>query len=153
MIDSLLKILSTIAIATISSLITVHLSKKKFRTERWWEKKVEAYERVIEALHNFKKFDSGHLDADLSGIEITDERKFELMKSAKLAIDEIRRSADAGAFILSEKAIEILTSFEKESREAAENSQSWYEQADTSLEITNRYMLEFIAEAKVDLKK
>ena len=59
-----LKVLSGIAIAAISSWITVQLSKHKFRSERWWEKKVGAYERVIEAFHNSKKFDAEHMSAE-----------------------------------------------------------------------------------------
>ena len=65
-----LKVLSGIAIAAVSSWITVQLSKHKFRSERWWEKKVEAYERVIEAFHNSKKFDTEHMTAKERGSEV-----------------------------------------------------------------------------------
>ncbi len=47
-----LNILTGIVIAVISSLIATHLALKRFRTEKWWERKVDAYLKIIEALHN-----------------------------------------------------------------------------------------------------
>lgn len=52
MLGAFLKVLPGIAIAAGSSWITVQLSRHKFRSEKCWEKKVTAYERVIQAFHN-----------------------------------------------------------------------------------------------------
>ncbi len=153
MTDALLKILSAIAIAAITSWITVQLSRHKFRAERWWDKKVEAYERVIEAFHNSKKFYTENIKAELSGIEISDERKDELRNSSLIARDEILRASDIGAFILSENAVNILTSYESESEKVDDNANSWFEYLDLSWGITNKYMKEFISEAKTNLRK
>ena len=51
-----LKFLVGIAIAILSSFITVRLSLARFRSEKWWEKKVTSYEKVIEAFYFSKKF-------------------------------------------------------------------------------------------------
>ena len=56
-------ILTGIFIAGITSLITVHLSINKFRTEKWWERKADAYTQLLDALHNAKKFSDEHLRA------------------------------------------------------------------------------------------
>jgi hypothetical protein len=77
-VELVLKALSAVAIAAFSSWITVYLSRNKFRSERWWEKKVAAYERVIDAFHKSKKFDSEHLRAEQLDITLDEARKTEL---------------------------------------------------------------------------
>jgi len=146
------KVLSGIAIAAVSSWITVQLSKHKFRAERWWEKKVEAYERVIEAFHNSKKFDTEHMTAEERGREVDEARDAELRSLAKAARDEILKASDVGSFVLSEKALKILAKYEAES-DNMPRQDAWYEHLDHSWSIVNRYMKEFIEEAHRDLKK
>ena len=147
-----LKVISGIAIAAVSSWITVQLSKNKFRSERWWEKKVDAYERVIEAFHKSKKFDTEHMTAEERGSKIDEARDVELRLFAKEARDEILKASDIGSFVLSKEALKILAKYEAES-ENMPRQDSWYEHLDLSWSITSRYMKEFIEEAHRDLKK
>ncbi|WP_139791164.1 hypothetical protein [Chromobacterium violaceum] len=150
MFEVFIKLISAIVIATVSSWITVQLSRHKFRTEKWWEKKVSAYERVIDAFHSSKKFSSEHLDAVYKGHEVEEARDRELRKMAREARDEIIRASDVGAFILSAEAISILAKYEAES-ESLSRYESWQEYLDSDWSITHKYMKEFIAEAKRDL--
>ena len=150
--DVLLKILSGIAIATVSAVITVRLSTQKFRTERWWDKKVGAYERVLEAFHNAKKFNSEHLRAAQLASDLSDEREAELTKLANDARDEIARASDIGSFVLSNEAQEILSNYSREI-DSVPRQDTWWEHLDIEWEITNRRMKEFIAEAHRDLKR
>ena len=152
MFDSVQQILTAIAIAAASSWITVQLSSQKFRSERLWEKKVSAYERVIEAFHNSKKFDMEHMTAEERGSEIDEERDLELRNLAKVGRDEIRKAADIGSFILSENALKILARYEAET-EAAPREPTWYEHLSASWSRDHQYMNELIKEAKRDLKK
>lgn len=151
-LDTLLKILSGIAIAVVSAWVTVLLSRQKFRSERWWERKVEAYEKVIEAFHKSKKFTSEHMDAEYKGEEVEKERDAELRKHAKEGREEILRASDVGSFVLSERAMDILARYETES-ESLSKQPSWFEFLDADWSITHKYMKEFIAEAKADLQK
>ena len=151
-IDALVKILSAIAIAAASSWITVQLSINKFRSERWWEKKVKAYECVIEAFHNSKEFYSEHMIAEEERRKVSDERDAELRKLSKEAKDQISRASDIGSFILSKEALEILARYHSQLA-SAPRGQTWYEYLDTDLSLTNSYMHEFIQEAHRDLKK
>jgi high-affinity Fe2+/Pb2+ permease len=102
-----------LGIAAATSWFTVKLSLAKFRKERLWEKKALAYERVIDAIHKAKKFSSEHLDAQYDGRDLPDERDEELRKLAKEAMDEIRRAADIGGFVLSAQALEIIREYER----------------------------------------
>lgn len=150
MIETIIKILSAIAIAGASSWITVQLSRHKFRTEKWWEKKVSAYERVIDAFHSSKKFTSEHLDAEYKGHEVEESRDQELRSLAKKARDEILRSHDVGSFILSPNSLQILEQYEEASEKLSE-CHSWQEYLHLDWKVTDQHMKEFIAEAKRDL--
>jgi hypothetical protein len=151
-LDALLKVLSGVAIAVASAWFTVRLSRQKFRTERWWEKKVLAYERVIEAFHKAKKFASEHIDAEHKGRDVPEDRKRELLLLSKEARDEILRASDVGSFVLSERAMGILARYEAETSSRPQY-ESWYEYLDADWSLTHGYMKEFIAEAHADLKR
>ena len=71
--DFLIGIPAAILIAAVSSWITVQLALRRFRRERWWERKTDAYTKVIEALHNSKEFSDRHLEAAQAGREIPDD--------------------------------------------------------------------------------
>ncbi len=156
MLEAFLKvfiaIVTGIAIAAASSWITVRLSLRRFRSEKWWEKKVAAYERVIDAFHDLKRFTSEHMVAEEQLKEIDDARDHQLRELAQKGRDEILRASDVGAFILSEKTLSILAKYEAESGGLLKHK-SWYEYLDAKWSITNQYMKEIIAEAHRDLKR
>lgn len=54
--NAIFSIFTGMVIAVFSSWFTVKLSLKKFQEEKWWEHKLEAYKKIIESLHNFKKY-------------------------------------------------------------------------------------------------
>ena len=128
-IDLVLKIVSAVMIAGLSSFITVYLARNKFRSERWWEKKVQAYERVIEAFHNSKKFASEHMRAEYRGHELEASRDTELRKLSREAQDEISKASDIGSFVLSEEALKVLARYEAE-WEAIPRQETWFEHLD-----------------------
>ena len=150
--DILLNIVSTIAIAAFSSWIAVQLSISKFRTEKWWEKKTEAYERVIEAFHNVKNGFSAHMEVEFGEMKLSEDRKKELEKCSRNARDEILRASDIGAFILSKNALNILAKFEAQSKIAIKEN-GWFGFLDSSWSLADNHMKEFIEEAHRDLKQ
>jgi hypothetical protein len=126
MYELILKIFAGIAIATFSSWITVQLSLRRFRTEKLWERKVDAYLRVIEALHDSKSFSEHTYNAELQMNKLSDERNEELMARSRIAQDEIDKAIDLGAFLFSVGAINILTNYEKEISEIS-TDQTWFQ--------------------------
>lgn len=148
----ILQLLVGLLMALFAAWIAIWLTRNKFRSERWWEKKAAAYERVIDAFHKAKRYDYEHLRAAELDIEFDQARKTQLELFASEARDEILRSADIGSFILSSKALEILERYKDES-ENMPRQDSWWEHLEESWSIAHRHMKEFVAEAKVDLKQ
>jgi hypothetical protein len=146
----LLQAASALAIALLSAWLTVKLSQRKFRLERLWDRKVLAYERVIEAFHKSKKFSSENIDAEYANRELAEERNNELRRLAHEAREEISRTADIGSFTLSEQALKLLSGYQRESNDERHIT-SWPEYLEHDYTVTEKYMKLFISEAKRDL--
>ena len=146
-----LTILSGVAIAGLSSWITVHLSLKRFRTEKWWEKRAEAYSNLLGAIHDAKAFAENNLEADQRNRELTEEEDKELRSKSKRAEGEIYRAMDVGAFYLSQEAIECLKSYKKQSSEAGKDG-SWTLYLIEDLEATDTCLKSMIEIARNDLQ-
>src|SRR5271165_48966 len=85
--------------STFTAFLTVHLSLRRFQAERWWERKVDAYSRIIEALHHVIAYITMVLEQSQS--EFPPENKAEIESFCKKAIRDLRMAADVGSFIIS----------------------------------------------------
>ena len=151
MANALITALTGILIAVVSSWVTVQLSLRKFRIEKWWERKADAYASVIEALHNSKEFSEQHLRAGERGREISEDRDAELRVQAKAGSEEIRRVADIGAFLLSDQAMVRMAQLQKEEDEASD-TMDWFEYLEGDYQAVSTCLDDIIAIAKADLK-
>lgn len=151
MSEVFLSIFTGIVIAALSSWITVQLSLKKFRSERWWERKVEAYSKIIEGLHNSKSFAYHHLEAEDKGRKLPEERKMELRHRAKAGHDGILKAIDVGSFLVSEEALSRLKKYKQEMEQASQQH-TWYDYIDESVFATEQCLKDLIEIAKRDLK-
>lgn len=149
--DILTNILTGIIIAGTTAFITVQLSVKRFRQERWWEKQVRAYEKIIEALHYSKAFSDVHLNARYEGKEVSQDKDNELrMKSAE-AHREIERTADVGGFLLSTEARDRIRRYRQEAS-AAKNTNDWIVYLEDDLAATSSCLEDLVKIARKDLK-
>jgi hypothetical protein len=150
-VDILLKILAGLAIAILSSSFTVYLSLAKFRTEKWWEKKAEAYSNLLGVLHDAKAFSEENLEAQYRDRELTKEEDKAVRLKSKKSESDIYRSMDVGAFYLSDSAIACLKIYKNESTEASKQN-SWIGYLTLDLDATNKCLKSMIKIAKVDLQ-
>jgi hypothetical protein len=100
-------------IAVISSALTLILGLKRFRSEKWWEKKFEAYSTILESLHHIREYAdtwTGFAERDQS-LKPEDEK--ELKNNVGPALAKLRKHIDIGTFIISKKADSTLRDFMK----------------------------------------
>ncbi|MGO8763256.1 MAG: hypothetical protein ACLQUS_14825 [Desulfobaccales bacterium] len=109
--DIIISFIISVVSAVVSARVTLHYALKRFYFEKWWERKAEAYTSILEALHHLKN----HIDHELefnkihpSLYEKGQKVLNELTEKMKDAIDEIRKQADIGAFVISEEAVNAL---------------------------------------------
>ena len=129
------QIVAGVVIAMVTAVVTVRLSLRSFYSERWWERKAEAYTAVIESLHHMKRYDDTMLELTYEGRELAEERKNELLERSQKAYDEFKRLMDVGSFVLAPDAMEELRTLEKEFRKAG-NAQTWHDHLEISLAAT-----------------
>jgi len=146
------KILIGVITAAISSLITVRLSLARFRTEKWWERKIEAYSKIVEAFHHSKSFYDKHLSAEMQGKELPEETDMEVKALSREAQREIDKYTDIGSFIFADDFYRKLKEYQKESDKVLSNNRGWTEYLIKHQELTERYMDALIVLARKDLR-
>ncbi|PAU89809.1 hypothetical protein CK507_02775 [Pseudomonas sp. WN033] len=151
MIEFITSIIAGIIIAGVTAFITVQLSVRRFREERWWERRVAAYEKVIEALHHSKAFTDVHMDAETEGREVPEERDKELRAKSAEAHREINRATDMGGFLLGTEARDRLRKYRQDTNEAS-RADSWYEYLELDWDAANSCLEDLVEIARKDLK-
>ncbi len=103
-----------IIIAALTSYITVRLSLKRYYSERWWERKAEAYSTIIKSFYQMKAYPMRMMRASEKSKEISRERYDELKLHAQKGFEEITRAIAIGTFIISDEAVNSLNQFQDE---------------------------------------
>jgi hypothetical protein len=116
-------LVTSLLVAVLTALLTVSLALRRFRAERWWERKANAYSSILNALHVIKRA----IEDDLRYFENPNRRPDEdrerrLADQYRAALDEIYRAVDTSSFLLAPKAADALNeltlAFEKPENQA-----------------------------------
>jgi len=151
MVNIALNLLTGIVIATVSAWITVQLSLRRFRAEKWWERKADAYSKVIEALHNSKTSADHFLVAEIRGLKLPEDRDEEMRSRMRAAKDEILKAMDVGSFVLSKEALDRLRQYKRDTDEALKQN-SLFEYLETNVTAAERCLNDIIEISKRDLR-
>ena len=108
-----MNLLPGLIIAVVAAYFTVKLSIKRFRSERWWERKAEAYSVIVEALHHMKNYCEEEIEAQVTHRDLPEEKSKYLSKKLNRGREEIAKATDIGAFIICEEAVFQLKSLKK----------------------------------------
>jgi len=148
-------VISAVFIAALTSYITVRLSIRRFHEEKWWEKKVEIYSRLLTTLHLMKNH-ADKLYKDLINVHnIGEEEGEELYQDWKKFSREFTELKDLASFYLSNETVGILEEYENRQAEAlAEPRQqnSWPTSFKTELDNVSDCFEKLKQAAKKDLK-
>src|SRR3984893_13906661 len=97
-------LLTPLLVAVVTAVLTVQLSFRRFQAERWWDRKAEAYSKIIEALHHAVAYTSMSYSDWVENVEHTEEYKERLGESYSKALKEIEIATGVGAYIISDEA-------------------------------------------------
>ncbi len=116
----MLNLAGSLIVAVVTAVVTVKLALRRLRSERWWERKANAYSSIIESLHVMKR-------AKVRWLENPDrtkdkERERELLQQYRKAQDEVNKAVDMSSFLLSGEAAEVLRQFKIEFENAEEDA-------------------------------
>ena len=105
---------TAIVVAVVTAFLTVHLALKRFYSEKWWERKAEAYSAILEALHHVRNYTHHNLESLKRGVDLPPEGDAELTKKLQDAMAELRKRWDVGSFVISEEAVVVMDTFMQE---------------------------------------
>ena len=140
-----------ITIAVVTSIITVWLAFKRFRSERWWDRKADAYSAIIESLHHMKRYCEKNIDVLESHRDMSDEERTDLYTKFKEGVKKIEKAKDIGCFIISNEAVKQLDLL-LQGLYSAEGARDFYEYLERQLSVINNCLNSICEIAKSDLK-
>jgi ABC-type arginine transport system permease subunit len=150
-IAPLLTIATSIVVAVLSAYLAARFALHRFYSEKWWERRVNAYSAIIEATHHVREHaDTNlifyHLDRDLPK-----EGEQELERAMQRAIAELRKQRDIGDFLLSAEALKLVNEF-FEALDHSTKVETWLEHLQRKMNAIDTFLPAFRKVARKDLK-
>lgn len=163
--DMLYQALLSLAVGSLSAFLTTRFTLNKFYTEKWWEKKVEAFAALTDAAYLLQRAnqywrDHHYYTADpdnypgfipLLGDEVTD-----LRKQYRHSLAVLEKYHHLGPLLTSKKSSEILENFFPKYNDLVPSQ--WFEIIkedkffDESLSLSSQLLKDLLSEAKKELK-
>lgn len=123
--DFLVNTAPGIMTALLGSYLAARWSMKKFYSEKWWDRKEQAYAEIIDALYDviqyceIKKEDYGQ------GTGYSSEKESEFSSNYTAAFWKIKRATDVGAFVISAEAQSVLKNLRERPKLNWEENPPW----------------------------
>ena len=146
----LLNVIAGILLAIMTSWLTVKFALRRFKSEKWFELRIDAYTKVIESLHFMKHCTERQLDAEECGYKIAQAAEEKLTSDYRKGLAELRRLTDMGSLLFSAEAIAVLERLHKELNEATKTN-AWWEHLDAESAAITKCLSELRVIAKKDL--
>lgn len=125
------------AISIGGAFLAAHLAMKKFRSEKWWEKRAAAYAELVEALHIMKWPIGEHLEAAYESRDIPDEENNRMWEEFRVARRNIWKIADSSTFLVSGEVMSAVMEMER-ALGNARNAKSWIDHLDEEFAAIDR---------------
>jgi sensor c-di-GMP phosphodiesterase-like protein len=100
----LIALIPGLVLSIVTAFLTVRLSLKQFRSQRWWEKRAEAYSRIMEQLSSLLYYYEEWESEEVSQREWDEEKKKRVSDGHTEANRYIRKASAIGAFMISDVA-------------------------------------------------
>ena len=139
-----------VPVAVLTSWLTVRFALRRFQSEKWFERKVDAYTKVIESLHFIKRYGERRIHALERGQELAKEDDEGLRSTYRQGFADLRRLTDMGSLVFSAQAIAVLEALNNELAVDIDSLTSW-ELVDLETTATTKCLNALRTIAKTDL--
>ena len=153
-LQTLATVLTVALVTTLASAwLALPLALRRFRPEKWWEKRIDSYERVLTALAKTRESLIRHYEATVEGSNISDVEREELQRRCGHADNETATAEALSGFLLSADARSRLRKFDEERKSAVPHN-NWVAFLEDSLDATDSCVsdLKHIAETELELR-
>jgi len=147
--------LVTAGLAFLASIFAIAVSAynarfARFASERWWERKAEAYTRIIDALSDLVYYYQKTYEAEIEGINLSEPRRQEIHEYWKRGNIEVRKATNIGAFLISSEAENALKQYWKQPEEKHDPG-DWTWQLDHDYTVAETCLKQLVNCARRDL--
>ena len=97
----LLALVPSLIVSILTAYVTVRLSMRQFYSQRWWEKKAEAYSQIIEHLSYLLFYFGEWYSEGINEKQLKEDDKQKLWIAYGKAKESITKAAATGAYIVS----------------------------------------------------
>ncbi len=149
----IVKTIIPVTIGAVAAIVATLTALRRFRTQKYWELRLKAYTDSITALE--KMYSA--LDADLREVyearQMSDEERDHFRKKWREGKEEIRKTRQIEALLLSAKALALLD-IDPLFAEATRGIDpgNWFKIADNEACVLSKVIKKMIAQSKKDLK-
>ena len=139
-------------LASVGAIIVSAYSARfaRFTSEKWWERKAEAYTRIVEALSDLVYSCQQKYDAGFEARELSEDRKHEIDRHWKRGNLEVKKAANVGAFMISPEAEGALIEYQEGSRGSIDPG-DWFGNLQFDYTSAEQCLRKLVACAKKDL--
>jgi len=117
----LVAFIPALLVSIVSAYITARLSTRGFYSQKWWERKAEAYSSIMQSLVHLEYCYENWIADTIFEKELSNDFKKELGVQYRQAMRALDEATSSGAFIISDKAAHCLA----ESKDKSRNVPSW----------------------------
>jgi len=143
-------LLPALSVSILTSYVTVKLSMKQFYSQKWWEKKAEAYSNIIEQLSYLQYYFGEWLDEGVGMKELSDEDRKRLKQGYGQAKEYITKAAAIGAYIVSNNTAKTLEEIVR-SLEQNTHGEDWVSDINTKYGLVEKSITKIREFAKKDM--
>jgi hypothetical protein len=112
-------------IQVVVAVVTVHLALGRFHRERWWERKADAYSRIVESLYAaIEHFRVSSAECE-GGAKFDEKFRQKIDHDCDAAFGELRKAQVIGAYIISNEVAKMLDELMKRPRLSWNDSPHW----------------------------
>ena len=147
--DIILELLKLGSVGLIAGIFSSYLANRDYRSRKWWELRVAAYQGAIESLSDLIYYYDRHYNATVESYELPKDVKKKLDEYWESGFHKIRKSADCGAFLFSPEANTALSEFMNPSDDP---NDTYDEHLDSRLSGAKKCLAKLIECSKIDLK-
>jgi hypothetical protein len=141
---------SALIVGIVTAILSVRLALRRFRAERWWERKAEAYSTLLVALFDIRRYLEFEIRAIEERFEPAEEFLSELRDRSRKGHFEIRKAAAVGTFLYSAPVAERLEALIRDF-ERPRHNHDFYEEYCEDLDSVRAALAEIKKMGKADL--
>lgn len=103
----LAQVIQALVVAGLTAVITVRLSLRRFHSERWWERKADAYMRLMSAIVDLRRYIDLLIEEEEGGA-FAEEHRAMLVAKHREAVHELQRATVLGRYLFSNRTVALL---------------------------------------------